>query len=383
MKKKVFTAIAIIVAVFVIAIGYIVVQDFKEEDKLKKELEEIANMVSTENVNMEEINIKLERTVTRDDYGVIEKAYKQYLSDSFKNMIEMVEILNDDKITKILTAENYKNDGPEFNETKNYIKTTIQDLESNKTKYYELFTEEKAMSYIEGKSLDSYYVDFYRQQIVGNIEEKQDKTVENSINEIIALLKNSEKVINFLSNNKDNWKIEGNNIAFNSVKLSDEYNKLLQGITERNSNTYNKDFGSYEIPENWVESKEHSTSNKFFYILKGQEDEKRPNNISINVGKNKYTKKEHEKFKTAILNQISMQIAGSKDVEINANGSNTDNGYIVYTFEIKEKKDNTTTTQYYIIEDYKYALIQETTFEESKEADNVAKVMVNSFKWKE
>ena len=148
----------------------------------------------------------------------------------------------------------------------------------------------------------------------------------------------------------------------------------------KNTNTFNKSFGSYEVQKNWVESKEHSTANKFFYVLEGQEQLKRPNNISINYGTNKYDKESHEIFKTAILSQLSMQIAGKEGIEIQANGSNTDNGDIVYTFIIKETKDNIVTTQYYIVGDYKYILIQETVFEQSEEVDNVAKKMVNSYR---
>lgn len=36
---------------------------------------------------------------------------KQYLSDNFNNSIEMVKLLNDEKITKSLKVENYKEDG--------------------------------------------------------------------------------------------------------------------------------------------------------------------------------------------------------------------------------------------------------------------------------
>lgn len=150
----------------------------------------------------------------------------------------------------------------------------------------------------------------------------------------------------------------------------------------KNTNTFTKSFGSYEIPKNWVESKEHSTSDKFFYVLKGQEYEQQPNNISINCGTNKYDKENHEAFKNAILSQLSMQVALKEGVEIHANGSNTENGDIVYTFIIKGLRDNLVTTQYYIVGDYKYIIIHETVFGESKETDEVAKTIVNSFKWK-
>ena len=64
----------------------------------------------------------------------------------------------------------------------------MKDLEEYKNKYYEYLTEEKAMSYLNTKDLDSYYVDFYKNEIVGDIQtEKNDTTVKESIESIISL----------------------------------------------------------------------------------------------------------------------------------------------------------------------------------------------------
>lgn len=144
-----------------------------------------------------------------------------------------------------------------------------------------------------------------------------------------------------------------------------------------------KEFGNYKIPSDWEENSEHSTRTKFFYVKKGDGKKERPNNISVNVGKNNYSKDDHEKFKIAILNQLSIQMSKIKDVVINANGSTTNNEYIVYTFYIYEKSNNIITTQYYIVGNYKYVLVHETTFGASDETDNVARNIVNTFKWKE
>lgn len=150
---------------------------------------------------------------------------------------------------------------------------------------------------------------------------------------------------------------------------------------QQENNIFNKDFGSYEVPYNWVESRALSSSNKYFYVLKGQEKESKPNNISVNRGTNKYAEEDHEIFRKAILAQLSAQVGSRDDVEINANGSTTLNGYILYTFIIKEVEEDIVTTQYYIVGDYEYVLVHETVFEESEETDAVAKTIVDSFKW--
>lgn len=150
----------------------------------------------------------------------------------------------------------------------------------------------------------------------------------------------------------------------------------------KQENIYEKDFGTYEVTDGWVESETHSSDSKFFYVLDGTDNDETPNNISINVGTNRYSIEEHEQFKEAILKQLYSQVS-SYNATVTASGSTTDNNYIVYTFIIYEKETDVTTTQYYIVGDYKYVLIHETVFDDSKEADEVAKKIVNSFKWKQ
>ena len=101
-----------------------------------------------------------------------------------------------------------------------------------KNKYYELLTEDGAMKYIKEQNLDSYYDDLYKNEIKVyiNQEERDDKTVEESINDVISVLSTSEKIINFLSENKGKWEIEEDSIVFETQKLSDEYDKLTSEI---------------------------------------------------------------------------------------------------------------------------------------------------------
>lgn len=231
MKKKVLIITAVIVAIIVGVIVYFSFSDLKQEDKLKAELTEISELANAENIDMDKINAKLNSTVTNGDYAIVEKSAKQYLSDNFNNSIEMANLLNDENITKILTVENYKEDGKEFKNTKAYLSETIQKLEDCKNKYYEFFTEEKTMSYINDKNLDSYYIDFYKNEIVADTEtEGNDKTVENAINSTISTLKASEKIIDFLIENKNSWEIQDDNIAFSSDSLANKYNELASNL---------------------------------------------------------------------------------------------------------------------------------------------------------
>ena len=233
MKKKVLIIIGIIILAIIGVIAYSIISDLQQEENLKTELQELSDLVNETNIDINQVNEKLERTVTKGDYAVVEQAFKQYLKDNFDVSIAIAQILNDERITNILTVENYEEDGKEFIETKNYISTTKEQLEMYKEEYAEFFTEEKIMSYINNKNLDSYYTDFYRQELVGDIEsENNDKVVESSIDEILEILDVYEKVINLLSTNANSWQIEGENIVFSSSSLQNQYNQLINELTE-------------------------------------------------------------------------------------------------------------------------------------------------------
>lgn len=143
---------------------------------------------------------------------------------------------------------------------------------------------------------------------------------------------------------------------------------------------YKKKFGTYVVGNGWIESKSHSKNEKYFYVKDGQDNEKKPNNISINEGKNKYKKSEHELFKKAIYAQIVRQASGV-DSKVLANGSTSDNGEIVYTFVIEGS--DSVVKQYYIVGENTYILVHETIWDkgEEKAIDEIANKMVNTFKW--
>ena len=212
---------------------YFVITDLKEESKLKKEMTEVSSMIRSNNMDMKAFNARLNTTKTKGDYAVVEKAFKNYLKDFFANIVDIIDILDDKKITNSLTVENYIADGPDFTNTKSYIEETSNKLEKDKSSYYNFFEEDKIMSYLKKDGLDSYYKDLYRDEIIGDINDiKNDKSLEESIEKVVKMLDSSKKVIDFLANNKSSWKVEGEQILFSSQSLLDEYNSLVAELTK-------------------------------------------------------------------------------------------------------------------------------------------------------
>ena len=68
MKKKVLISIVIIVVILLVTFGYFIAKDLMQEEKLLSELDEINTLVNSDNINIDEINAKLNSTITNGDY---------------------------------------------------------------------------------------------------------------------------------------------------------------------------------------------------------------------------------------------------------------------------------------------------------------------------
>lgn len=228
--KIVIIIFALLLAIIGIGIGSTYIKDRKEEKKLINEFDEIYGLINNEKIEFSSINKKLDETVSRGDYKAIEQAAKKYLKDSLANMEKVINILDDEKLTDIITASNYKKDGPLFINTKKYIETTEKSLKESLSTYNLYLSDEKIMSYINGKDIDQYYIDFYKDQLIGEMD-KDDNSLTESINQILNILDNYNKIIDFLVENKNSWNIEDDHIVFNKDNLSEQYNKYLEQIS--------------------------------------------------------------------------------------------------------------------------------------------------------
>ena len=227
--KKVLIGVGIFVALVVILLTVLIVKDLNQEEKLRQELNEIDSLINFSNFDYDTVNERLGKTISNGDYLVVEKAAKKYLKDTIDIILEIADIMEDETLTSILTAQNYLEDGPNFINSKIYIKNTKEQLENYKTKVLKQFDNETVLSYIENKNLDSYYVDFYKSLSFSSEAEinnnKQD--MEESIDSIINMLNVYDEIINFLITNKNDWVVEDGYIIFENEQLSEEYSNLL------------------------------------------------------------------------------------------------------------------------------------------------------------
>ena len=138
--------------------------------------------------------------------------------------------------------------------------------------------------------------------------------------------------------------------------------------------------GDFTVPEGWVKDEAYSTDTMLLYVPEGQETAEYPDNISVDVGSCPYSAQEHEDFRSAILRQLAAQSSGV-GAELTGSGSNTAQGYVVYTFTIQAAEMGLDIRQYYIVGDYQYCRVHATNNSGQDEVYEAAQEIVDSFVW--
>ena len=231
MKKRIKIAIflGIIIFIIVIAGGYFFINDKMQKAKIIEEFAQIEELTKSEDFNMDALNEKTSTIVTKGKYATVEKAAKNYASDLFNTAYNIRTLLEDEKMAQLLMASNYEQDGPDFVESKKYLNETKQKLEEKKAEMLSYLEESKINSYIETETADRYSTDLYKQLLREDVEisEKERNELEKSIEKVESMLKIEEEIIDFLVENKGQWKVQGEQILFNSNSLVITYNGFL------------------------------------------------------------------------------------------------------------------------------------------------------------
>lgn len=229
MKKKILITLAVLVIIVVGIIAFFVVSDIQQEKKFNDEMLALENMMNTDELDFEAIYEKTDLIVTKGDYGIIEKAIKSYIKDTALVAEKIIDAMNSEEFGTIISIENFEEDGKEFTESKEFIKTTRENLEQYKEEYGNQFDEEKIMSYINDKNLDEYYVDLYKNEVL-TVSQEDNQTVQDSIDQVIDLLDKMEDAIDYLIENKDNWNVIDGSLMFLDQDKLDEYQDILSRI---------------------------------------------------------------------------------------------------------------------------------------------------------
>lgn len=229
-KKKIWLVIIGFVLIIVLFLLYFVYSDLKEEETLRQEIETYMQLDFTKDNFTVEIK-------TRGDYSLVETSIKTYFKEISDIVKEISKMENDEDFINILTTDNFKTDGPDFNVTIKKISDVRNSFDNNINKLIQMCSEDYILSMItKYEDLDSYYIDLYKELMYTENDLKDIENIKNEMSKLkdtfTAFLDDCENIIIFLKNNKGKWIIEENSIVFDSDVLLSEYNNLTSKVLE-------------------------------------------------------------------------------------------------------------------------------------------------------
>lgn len=229
-KRNLIIGIISIVVVVLALFGYFLYTDLKQEDILRKEVSTLASKDITK--DRYDGSIK-----TRGDYAVVEEAIKNYLDEYAITCQSVLKIMEDKTLINMLSAENYKKDGPDFKTSQKYLNDTKTKLNKELNRLTTMTSSDEIMKNIEDKHLDKYYTDLYKELMLNGIAEKDFEEakgyLETASQRVNNLLDVEDKVINLLVSNKGKWKIQNDKIVFDEVNTLNQYNELIKQVSQK------------------------------------------------------------------------------------------------------------------------------------------------------
>jgi len=228
-KKKFFIIFLFILLDSFLLVGYLVIRDKTNLTNLEKEVKEINKL----DITKDKFNRRIK---TSGDYALVEKTIKNYLNNYSKGVQEVKGTMNDTKLTKVLSFDNYSTDGFEFVESFKYLNSTKESFNKEIDLLIKKSDKEYIEKYIDKKIKDNYYNNLCNELMITKERtksfEETKKTLEEIKSKVNKVIDTSTEVLNLLKDNKDDCVLEEGQIKFKSKAVFDKYNELINKIKE-------------------------------------------------------------------------------------------------------------------------------------------------------
>ena len=233
-KKKVIITIIIVVVIVLLAGGGFIFYHGNQTGKLIAEVNKMAEVqVINDDGGLVESPIDMEIKTT-GSYAVVEETLKSYMNEIITETQEVVKSLDEDKIMNLVSIDNIKEDGPDFTNSKAEIANMREAIDIYVSRMEENTKEDNLLSRIDDKNVSQYYKELYKQLA---IDEESGASMKSAIEELKTAqeqakvaLDDLESIFNFLSENKNEWQVEGEQIVFTTQSAYDEYTNLMSTL---------------------------------------------------------------------------------------------------------------------------------------------------------
>lgn len=226
-RKSSYVIVFIFIDILLCASLYFII-DATNINLLKKEITSLFKLdISVDKINKD--------SKTYFKYRIVENTIKDFLNDYSYKINEVYDFIDDDKLIKILSYDNYLNDGPEFNDSKHYLVDRKIKFNNIINELEKILEEDNIKKLIRNKITNEYYITLYDEMIFSDEFNEQFENNRIFLKELRDKYNNiydtSLEVLNFLSLYKDSWKLENGEIKFINNDLLNYYNSLISKIS--------------------------------------------------------------------------------------------------------------------------------------------------------
>ena len=226
-RKSSYVIVFIFIDILLCASLYFII-DATNINLLKKEITSLSKLdISVDKINKD--------SKTYFKYRIVENTIKDFLNDYSYKINEVYDFIDDDKLIKILSYDNYLNDGPEFNDSKHYLVDNKIKFNNIINELEKILEEDNIKKLIRNKITNEYYITLYDEMIFSDEFNEQFENNRIFLKELRDKYNNiydtSLEVLNFLSLYKDSWKLENGEIKFINNDLLNYYNSLISKIS--------------------------------------------------------------------------------------------------------------------------------------------------------
>lgn len=226
-KRLIFAIIVVILLIGGVIGGYYYLQNSSSQAAVLQE--EMEALVKLDILN-DEIDTK---TKAFGNYGKVEEAVKQYLTEVKNTYTSMRDFCNEEQSSQVLSAENINGDPVELLVVKQKIEDKNQELKDLINKTENLRDNDQIMKTIKEKSLRDYYIDIYKnimenENMQANLELAEDK-IKDEQEEAEQRLEGLEDAAEFLAKNTKYWEVNDGKIQFTNTNKLAEYLEVLNG----------------------------------------------------------------------------------------------------------------------------------------------------------
>ena len=226
-RRKFFLVFVFILIDAFLIIGFLYIRDATTINVLKKEV----NNLSKLNIMTDNYNTPIK---TSGKYAIVEGAIKEYLSNYAVGVQEVSNIVSDEKLTSILSYDNYVADGPNFDNSLAYLNTNKEDFNNKIDVLIDSINSENMKKYINSKTDDPYYRSLYirlitSDDLTASLYPTKDLLTKTKVN-VNNIYDTSIDVLNYLKVYQDSWTLEDGQVKFNSQDLYDHYMEKVSKI---------------------------------------------------------------------------------------------------------------------------------------------------------